>query len=325
MNEVIKKATDKWECCLVSGGAGFIGSHICEEALKLGKKVIALDNFVAGSEDNVKDFIDHPNFQLVEGDVSRRVSIRDFFENVDVVFHNAASKAVVCRIDPYQDLQVNAFGTFNICQCAIENKVKKVVHASTGSVYGEAVYIPVDEKHPLVPVSYYGVSKLAGERYLEAFRQYYGLNYSVLRYFHVYGSRQASTALGGVIPIFIRAAYYDKPLVIFGDGTQTRSFTYVKDDVWANFLLSDLDRHNGEVFNSASGIRVTINELAEMILRLMDKEHLKIKYTDWRPGDIKHMEVSNKKLGMEFETDFEKGLQRTIDWYTDYFDEVENG
>lgn len=321
MNKSIKNVTDKWNKCLVTGGAGFIGSHICEEALNLGKKIICIDNLVAGKEENMESFIDHPNFKFVRKDITHRLAIIPHFENVDIVFHNAASKAIVCRKDPKRDLEVNTWGTYIVCECAVRWGIKKVVHASTGSVYGEALYLPVDESHPLVPVSYYGVSKLAGERYLEAYRQYYGLNYTVLRYFHVYGPRQENSDLGGVIPIFIRRAYNNQPLIIYGDGTQTRSFTYVKDDVWANFLLSDPDEYIGEVFNSASGIRITINELAEMVLRLMGKEELEIQHADWRPGDIKYMEVSNDKMpaAISFETDFEKGLKRTIDHYLGYF------
>jgi len=312
--------TSKWASCIVTGGAGFIGSHICEEALKLGKKVTCIDNLIAGKEENMAEFRNNPNFKFVREDITHRLAIIPHFEDIDIVFHNAASKAVVCREDPKRDLEVNAWGTYIVAQCAATHGIKKLVHASTGSVYGEPIYYPcrVSETHPVNPVSFYGVSKLAGEKYLKAFYEYYGLKYSVLRYFHVYGPRQESSEYGGVIPIFIRRALNDEPLIIYGDGTQTRSFTYVKDDVKANFLLSDPDTFNGWVLNSASGIRITITELANMVLKLMRKEDLEIKYEDWRPGDIKYMEVDNNQmcnLGLEFETDFESGLKRTIAWY----------
>jgi UDP-glucose 4-epimerase len=312
----------QYDSCLVTGGAGFIGSHICEEALIQGKKVVCLDNMIAGKEENIADLRKNSNFKFVKEDITYLDKIVDYFDKVDVVFHNAASKCTVCRKDPQLDLMVNAWGSWCIFEAARLKKVKKVIHASTGSVYGEALYKPQDEKHPLNPCSFYGVSKLAGEKYLEAFRVYYALRYSVVRYFHVYGPRQESAEWGGVIPIFIRRAYEGLPLIIYGDGSQVRSFTYVKDDVSANFILANSSISDGEAYNSASGLRISILELAKMVLKLMHREDLEIQFKEWRPGDIKVFDINNtkiKSLGMEFETDFQEGLRRTIDWYVKYF------
>jgi UDP-glucose 4-epimerase len=312
----------KYGSCLVTGGAGFIGSHICEEALKQGKRVVCLDNMVAGKEENIASYADDPNFKFVKADIIELDAIEKWFDGIDVVFHNAASKATVCRTDPMKDLLVNAWGAWCICEASRRRGVKKVIHASTGSVYGEAQYSPQDEKHPLNPRSFYGVSKLAGERYLESFYGYYSLHYAVIRYYHVYGARQNSTELGGVIPIFIRRAYEGLPLIIYGDGSQQRSFTYVKDDVNANFVLANTEQSDGEVYNAASGIKVTILELAKAVLRIMKRNDLEIQFQPWRPGDIKVFDVDNRKirkLGLSFETDFEKGLEATARWYVERF------
>ena len=308
---------------LVTGGAGFIGSHICEELIEQGKRVVCLDNFVAGKEENVAHLIDNPGFSLVRADVSSLEEIQPHFKGLDVVFHNAASKNTVCRVDPRVDLDVNAWGAWCVAEAARLEGVQKVVHASTGSVYGELVRSPQDEEHPLAPRSFYGTSKLAGESYLRAFSAYYpeDFRYSVIRYFHVYGPRQDSGEWGGVIPIFIRRALAGEPLVIYGDGSQVRSFTFVRDDVEANICLANSSAADGEAFNAASGIRVTILELAHLILDALGKEDLPIRFEDWRPGDVRDFHVDNRKIkdvGASFETSFEDGLKATIEWYVQH-------
>jgi nucleoside-diphosphate-sugar epimerase len=307
---------------LVTGGAGFIGSHICEELIRQGKRVVCLDNFVAGSEENVAHLMSDPSFELVRADVSKLDQIERHFSGIDVVFHNAASKNTVCRIDPHLDLDVNGWGAWCVAEASRSAGVKKVVHASTGSVYGEIVKCPQDETHPLAPRSFYGTSKLAGESYLRAFNAYYpDFRYSVIRYFHVYGPRQESGEWGGVVPIFIRRALNELPLIIYGDGTQIRSFTYVTDDVNANIVLANSEEADGEAYNAASALRITVLDLAHHVLRMLDKEHLPVQFEDWRPGDIRDFDVDNKKvasIGATFPTSFEEGLGRTIEWYRRY-------
>ncbi|MEO5360113.1 MAG: SDR family NAD(P)-dependent oxidoreductase [Nitrospirota bacterium] len=318
----------KYDSCLVTGGAGFIGSHICEEALAQGKRVVCVDNMVGGKRDNIEPFKNNPNFTFVMADITNSDTLERCFEGIDVVFHNAASKCTVCRDNPKLDLLVNSWGSWNVFEACRKAGVKKVIHASTGSVYGEAKYFPQDEEHPYAPRSFYGVSKMAGENYLAAFKEYYpDFRYSVIRYFHVYGPRQESADWGGVIPIFIRRAYEGLPLIIYGDGSQQRSFTYVKDDVSANFVLANTGISDGESYNSASGIKVTILELARMVLKLMKRDDLEVQFKDWRAGDIKIFDVNNtkiKELGVSFEINFEKGLQAAIDWYVSYFDRIKH-
>ena len=208
-------------------------------------------------------------------------------------------------------------------ELSLKHDVKKFVHASTGSVYGEAQYQPQDENHPVVPTSYYGVSKLAGEKYTKVFQHLYDLDTTILRYFHVYGPRQESSEVGGVVSIFSRLLLAGKPITIFGDGTQQRSFTYVKDVAKANLLAATIPNTKGEVFNCASGIKVTIAELANMIAEILGIENPEIHYADWTPGDIKVFDIDNSKirneLGLEFMKDFKWGLEKTIKWADDFF------
>jgi nucleoside-diphosphate-sugar epimerase len=302
---------------LVTGGAGFIGSHLVEELLNDGIEVISVDDYSGGKRENVENFQSNPRFKDVECDITDVSKLRPHFEGVDIVFHQAASKMTVCLRDPRRDLDVNAKGTFNLLELSRDLGVKKFVHVSTGSVYGEARYYPTDEEHPLNPTSYYGVSKLAGEKYARAFSHLYGTDTTMLRYYHVYGPRQENSDVGGVVSIFARRAMEGKPLVIYGDGTQMRSFTYVKDVVNINKLVALKPESKGQVYNCASGVKITIQQLAETILEILDRKEVGIEYRDWKLGDIKVFDVANaklRKLGMEWETPFEQGLSEPLDW-----------
>jgi UDP-glucose 4-epimerase len=308
---------------LVTGGAGFIGSHIVEELVNMGVYTISVDNYFAGKEENLSHLKGRPNFQEEKCDVLDYDGLDELFPGVEVVFHEAASKKTICDRDPRLDLDINAKGTFNLLELAKKHKVKKFVHASTGSVYGEAQYFPQDEDHPLVPTSYYGISKLAGEKYVKVFQHLYDLDTTVLRYFHVYGARQESSDVGGVVSIFTKQLISNNPITIFGDGTQQRSFTYVKDVVKANLLLASTQGTKGQVYNCASGIKVTVNELANLIADILNIKDLQIKYEDWMLGDIKVFDIDNSKIrnaiDIEFTTDFELGLLKTIEWGKEYF------
>lgn len=307
----------KFKRALVTGGAGFIGSHLVEELLKDGLEVVSIDNYSGGKKQNLEEFKSNPRFQEVDCDITDLEKLRPHFEGVDIVFHQAASKMTICLRDPRRDLEVNAEGAFNLLELARDFDVKKFVHASTGSVYGEAQYYPTDEAHPLNPTSYYGVSKLAGEKYVRAFSHLYGMDVTMLRYFHVYGPRQENSEVGGVVSIFARRAMEGKPLIIYGDGSQMRSFTFVKDVVNINRFVAVNPNTKGEVYNCASGIKVTIQELAEAVLTVLNKTEVGIEYRDWKLGDIKVFDVSNeklKKLGMVWQTPFEEGLSQTLEW-----------
>lgn len=308
---------------LVTGGAGFIGSHIVEALVKMGVETISIDDYFAGKEENLSHLKTYPNFHEVKCDITNYDELAKHFPGVEVVFHQAASKKTICLNDPRRDLDINAKGTFNLLELSLIHHVKKFVHASTGSVYGEAQYYPQDENHPLVPTSYYGVSKLAGEKYVKAFNHLYGLDTTVLRYFHVYGPRQESSDVGGVVSIFIRKMLEGKPITIFGDGTQERSFTHVNDVVTANILSAASKKSIGQVYNCASGIKITIKQLADMVKEILEVEDQEIIYGDWLPGDIKVFNIDNSKivddLGVDFLDDFYTGLLLTAEYAKDYF------
>jgi len=289
---------------MVTGGAGFIGSHLCEELVNQGKQVVCVDNLVAGKEENLKDWWDDSSCVFLNKDVCN-LNHNDF-KGIDVVFHNAVSKCTVCRNDPFLDLRVNAWGSWNVFNEAIKVNAK-VVHASTGSVC-----------HGGTPKSFYGVSKLTAENYLKVLKEYYpSFNYSILRYYHVYGSKQDNSDSGGVIPIFIRKASEKKPMIIFGTGKQVRHFTSVKDVVNANFLVTESKDTNEQIFDVVSDVKISIHKLAIIIHELM-KATKQIKFAPRKLGDIDTFVTSNKeikKLGMVFQNNFREGLEETIDWY----------
>ena len=295
---------------VVTGGAGFVGSHLCEALVDLGADVICLDDLSAGKESNVALFRGRNNFRFAELDIcADDAAMKEIFERVDTVFHNAASKKNICLDNPQRDLEVNAGGALNLLRHAMAAGVRKFVHASTGSVYGEPQIFPTTEDHPLAPVSYYGVSKLAGERYVDVFRHLYGLDTTILRYFHVYGPRQESNEFGGVVSIFLRRISEGQNPVVFGHGEQVRSFTCVKDLVTANIAAATDPAATGQAYNVASGIRVTINDLATGMLEILDPAgKLSVEHGDPLVGDIMEFDVANAKirsqLGLSFEQDF---------------------
>lgn len=311
--------SNTYKKAIVTGGAGFIGSNLVESLLEDGLEVISIDDYSAGKEKNHSDLIEKygDSLQSVRCDITDKESLEKYFNGVDVVFHQACSKMTICLKNPLRDLAVNAGGTFNLLELSRDYRIKKFVHVSTGSVYGVAQYFPTNENHALNPTSYYGVSKLAGEKYSRAFSDLYGMNISILRYYHVYGPKQDAGDFGGVIGIFCEKAIKNQNITIYGDGSQIRSFTHVKDVVNINKLVA-LKGGKGEAYNCASGLKITINEIAEKIISLANATS-KINYEDWKTGDIKDFEVSHEKiegLGFKFEyLNFDKGLEATFNWY----------
>lgn len=310
---------------IVTGGAGFIGSHICEELLNAGAEVISIDDYSAGKERNIEFMKANPKFKAYKKDVCDRDGWDEILKDCDTIFHNAASKKNICLVNPQRDLDVNAGGTLNLLQLAMKYKVRKFVHASTGSVYGEPTIFPTKEDHPLRPVSYYGVSKLAGERYVDVFHHLYGLDTTILRYFHVYGPRQESNEFGGVVSIFLRNIMENKPMTIFGHGDQMRSFTWVKDLARVNLEAAVNPKARGAVYNAASGIQVTINDLAKRMGEMMQSK-VEIIHGEPLLGDIMFFDVSNtavcSDLNVTFEKDFWGTLNRTLADFRDYLSQV---
>ncbi len=316
MDDIETKVAREYRRAIVTGGAGFIGSHLVDALLRIGLEVVCIDDFSAGKSINIEHNLANSRFTSVDADVSRIEEIRPYFSGADIVFHLACSKNTICMRDPARDLEVNATGTLNVLLCAKEAGVKRVVHASTGSVYGEPKKFPTNESHDLAPVSYYGVSKLAGEKYAILFNTLHGRDVVALRYFHVYGPRQDNSDVGGVVSIFCRRAHQGSDLIVYGDGTQVRSFTYVGDVVRINLLAAIHPSMPGRAFNCASGVRITIKELADRVIAHYGNK-VGIDYADWKPGDIRNFHVDNgllKSMGFEFQKDFDAGLQETLGW-----------
>lgn len=304
---------------LVTGGAGFIGSHLCERLAQLGLSVYSLDDFSTGKRENIIPLTKkYKNLKSIECDITDFKKTEKYLKKYkfDIVFHQAASKKTICLKDPKRDLEVNGKGALGLLQLAHKYKVKKFIHASTGSVYGEPKFKPQTEDHPLNPTSYYGVSKLAGERYVALFNTLYDMDTTILRYFHVYGPRQEFSPYGGVVAIFIRNFLNNETPVIHGTGKQERSFTYVDDVVNANILVAIDKRTKGQVYNCASGIKVTVKELLDVIAQSFGIKKPKAKHDDWLVGDIKEFDVSNakiKKLGLKFTRNIKPGVDVTIE------------
>jgi len=303
---------------LVTGGAGFIGSHLVYELTRGKQTVRVLDNFSTGKKENLQQISDR--IELVEGDIRSFDLVKEVTKGVDYVLHQAALPSVERSVkDPLTTNQVNLDGTLNLLEAAKLNQVKTFVFASSSSVYGNTPQLPKREKMPPDPLSPYALSKLAGERYCRLFFDLYGLNTVCLRYFNVFGPRQdPNSHYSAVIPKFISALVKQKRPTIFGDGRQSRDFTYIDNVVRANLMACHNRSAAGEVFNIACGKRFNLNQLYRILSRTLGNSHRPI-YTRPRPGDVRHsladISKSRKVLKYKVEVDFQTGLGRTIDWF----------
>ena len=299
---------------LVTGGAGFIGSHLAERLVSERCHVTVVDNLqgAGGSLSNLSWAKDVSNFDFVEADVRDWATVENL-RGVDVVYNQMASKNTVSMDNPLEDLSVNASGTLRLLLASAEAGVRHFVHASTGSVMGE-LQDTQNEDHPTRPAGFYGVSKLAAESYGRVVNSLSNMGVTSLRYFHVIGPRQDDSPIGGVVPIFIKACEEGRPITIFGTGEQIRSFTSVFDVVEANLLVSSKDESRGKVYNCASGIRVSILELAEYVRSTMHSD-VEIINDDSRKGDILDFDVRNDSisaLGAKFDKNWQKLVSDVI-------------
>jgi len=282
---------------LVSGGAGFIGSHLVDRLLGDGFEVVVLDNLCGGRVENVKQHIGEGSFRFVRGDVRDSSVVEELVRGVDAVFHLAALVSVPESFkDPVLTNDVNVGGTLNLLRVCVGSDVKRFVYASSCAVYGEAESLPLREDSPLRPASPYAVSKLAAENYVRVFYEIFGLETVCLRYFNVYGSRQVYSEYSGVMTQFISCLTKNLPLVIFGDGEQTRDFVQVQDVVEANMLALKNKGIVGETFNIGTGVATTINQLANVLLEVANKTHLKVMHSKPRRGDIKYSVADISKV-----------------------------
>ncbi|NPV45556.1 MAG: SDR family oxidoreductase [Armatimonadetes bacterium] len=303
---------------LVTGGAGFIGSNIVRELLVQGERVRVLDNFATGRRENLADILDQ--IELHEADICDLEAIRPAFEGVDYVLHQAALPSVPRSVqDPVGTTEANVNGTLHVLMAARDAGVKRCVLASSSSVYGANPELPKRETMRLQPISPYAASKFANEGYAAAFNHVYGLQTVCLRYFNVFGPRQDPTSqYAAVIPLFITAMLEGRRPTIFGDGEQSRDFTYVANVVSANLKAATTSGGAGGAFNIACGERATLNELVAHLNEIMGTS-IEPVYLAERPGDVKHsladISAAREAFGYEPVVSFREGLERVVEWY----------
>jgi UDP-glucose 4-epimerase len=305
-------------CYLVTGGAGFIGSNLAHELVRQGARVRALDNFATGLRANLAGIEDR--IDLIEGDLRRPADVEKAVEGVDVVLHQGALGSVPRSIaDPVTSHEANATGTLHVLQAARAAGVRRVIYASSSSVYGDTPTLPKGEALAPAPQSPYAVSKLAGEYYCRVFHRVYGVETLAIRYFNVFGPRQdPASQYAAVIPKFIRAMLRGERPVIFGDGTQSRDFTFVENVVVANLLAADAPGPlGGAVCNVACGERITLLDLVALLNDLLGTR-LEPVFQPPRPGDVRHslaaIAEAGRLLGYRPVVPFGEGLRRTVEW-----------
>ncbi|MGB2984523.1 MAG: SDR family oxidoreductase [Phycisphaerae bacterium] len=303
---------------LVTGGAGFIGSHLTTRFVGLGHHVRVLDNFSTGCRENLAHLSDR--FELLEGDMRDPRQCLEACRDIDFVFHEAAIPSVPKSVeDPQPSHDANINGTFNMLRAAVEAKVRRVIYAASSSAYGDTAESPKHERIPPEPLSPYAVQKCAGEQYARAFFECYGLETISLRYFNVFGTRQdPSSQYAAAIPAFVTAILRGEPPTIYGDGEQTRDFTYIDNVVHANILAMQADKTYGEVVNAACGESISVNQVIAVINRLLETD-VRPHHVATRPGDVRHscadITLAKKLLGYEPLVDFEEGLRHAIEYY----------
>jgi len=303
---------------LVTGGAGFIGSHIVDELVRRGHEVIVLDNLSTGKRENLAGVLD--KIELIVGDITELDRVRAACRGVDYVLHQAARTSVPRSVEqPIETNRANVDGTLNVLVAAREAKARRVVYAASSSAYGDTPTLPKSESMVATPISPYGVSKLVGELYAQTFGRVYGLENVSLRYFNVFGPRQdPNSPYSGVLSRFITAILRGETPVVFGDGEQSRDFTYVANVVDANLLACEAPHVSGMVFNVGAGGRFTLNAVLKLLERVSGKP-VRAAYKPPRVGDILHsqadIQLARRNLGYEPRVGFEEGLRRTWEWY----------
>ncbi len=309
---------------LITGGAGFIGSHLCEKYVREGHTVYCLDNFMSGNLTNVRHLLDSRNFKLTKGDIRDFGLLEKIMRDVDVVFHLAAQIHVDrSHIEPQLTYEVNVMGTQNILEVARLYDAKKIIYASTSEVYGSAQYSPIDESHPLSAPHPYGASKIAADRMCYAYIQTYGMDIAIVRLFNIFGPRQRDVGYGGVISLFTRRVLNNMPPIIYGDGLQTRDYTYVGDAVRAYDAILNYDGCLTEPVNFGSGREEPIVDLANMIIDMSGRNgDIRPVHTEPRVGEVERLiaDATRAKdiLGWQPEVGLEEGLKKFVDWYRYY-------
>jgi len=303
---------------LVTGGAGFIGSNMVDELVRRGHGVVVLDDLSTGKEENLAEV--RNKITLVKGSITDIEAVQKAIQQADYVIHLAARTSVPRSVkDPLETNRINVEGTLNVLVAARDNKVKRVVFAASSSVYGETPTLPKTETMQPQPISPYGVSKYVGELYAQTFGRCYGLENVSVRYFNIFGPRQdPDSPYSGVLSRFAKAILEEEQPVVFGDGEQTRDFTYVDNAVQATLLACEAPGASGGVFNVGTGGRISLNQTLEYLRRISGTK-LEAKYEPPREGDIRDSQadiaLAREVLGYEPTVGFEEGLEKTFEWY----------
>jgi len=309
---------------LITGGAGFIGSHLCDMYVKKGYTVLCLDNFMSGNLTNIRHLLNYRNFKLINGDIRDFNLLEKVMRNVDTVFHLAAQIHVDRSIvEPKLTYEINVLGTLNILEAARIYDVKRVIYVSSSEVYGSAQYVPMDENHPLNAPHPYGASKIAADRMCRAYIETYNMDICIMRPFNIFGPRQRDTGYGGAVSIFTKRVLANMPPIIYGDGEQTRDYTYVKDILVAFDKILNYEKPLKEPINFGTGREIKIIDLANKIIELCGKKgELEPVHVVPRPGEVRRLVAdfsrARRILGWEPKYTLEDGLREFIDWYKSY-------
>lgn len=304
---------------LVTGGAGFIGSNLAGELIRQGARVRVIDNFLTGFRENLDEITG--DFEFIEGDINDDAAVSRAIEGVEVVFHQAALPSVPRSVDdPAETHRVCTDGTFNLLQKSTKAGVRRFIYAASSSAYGDQPILPKVETMRPDPLSPYAAAKLAGELYCRAFNNVYDIETISLRYFNVFGPRQnPSSMYSGVISRFIDALMTGQTPVIYGDGEQSRDFTYIDNVVDANIKAAQTDKGIGETMNVANGERITLNQLLDVLKQVTGKVDARPDFQATRPGDVRHSQADNdlavEYLGYKQLVGLEEGLRRTVAWW----------
>ena len=305
---------------LVTGGAGFIGSNLAEALLRRGHFVRVLDDFSTGRRENLIFDKRYPSLGIMEGDIREAATCQEAVKGMEYVFHQAALPSVQRSVeDPATSNAVNVGGTLNILLAAREEGLNRVIYASSSSVYGDTPTLPKHEEMPSHPLSPYALQKYIGEQYCQLFHQLYGLETVSLRYFNIFGPKQDPNSIySAVIPKFIDALIQDRPPIIFGDGEQSRDFTYVENVVQANLLAMSAEHLHGEAINIACGQRTSLNQLLDILKGILRSKQSPV-YEEPRKGDVRHSlaDIRKGKEIMNYEptVGIEMGLKKTVEFF----------